>query len=144
MYTGVPLGGKICTRILAWSLLFISTHLLFYFCFIIFSVIIPHPSRKTANWVMSNNFVIKCCSSVFIESLSTLMNSSVPRDRYNHSWLTFLLQTLLSPLPVRCFLRTPHLYFFPLFFYVQPYECFSPSGTKCSVKDSRNQPSTTK
>ena len=55
-----------------------------YICFI-FSLIIPHPWRKTVSWVMSNNFVIKCCS-VCIEWLSTLMNGSMP---YNHSWLTF-------------------------------------------------------
>lgn len=55
-----------------------------YVCFIL-SLIIPHPWRKTVSWVMSNNFVIKCCS-VCIERLSALMNGSMP---YNHSWLTF-------------------------------------------------------
>lgn len=56
-----------------------------HICLFFLSLIIPHPWRKTVSWVMSNNFVIKCCS-VCIEWLSALMNGSMP---YNRSRLTF-------------------------------------------------------
>lgn len=117
-----------------------------YICFI-FSLIISHPWRKTGSWVMSNDFVIKCCSFVRIEWLSTLVNGSMPRDRYNHSWLTFCLRPAASSYYSSCQMLpkdSSFLFFPPLFFYVHPYEHFSPSGAKRSVKDSRNKPSATK
>ena len=57
------------------------------FLFYILSHYSPHLEEKS-ELVMSNNFVIKC-SSVCIKWLSTLVKSSAPKDRGNHSRLTF-------------------------------------------------------
>lgn len=97
MYTCVSFGRKFLGRNLSLKFVIplytyaVSHIYLFYFL----SHYFP-PWRKTGSWVMSNDFVIKCCSFVRHEWLSTLVNGSVPRDRYNHSWLTFCLRPAAS------------------------------------------------
>lgn len=133
------LEEKFVQGILSLGLSFLCPHI----CCSIFVLFLSHyfhPGRQEASYV--NDFVTKM---LFFVIGGYQHHWQCARDRPQSFWLTFPLRPAASLiiLPVRCFLKTPHFVFHHCS-SILPIWTLLPSGTKCSTKDSRNKPSTTK